>query len=324
MVSPKEELIHPRMPGARDGMLDERGAALDRREDALRQRETALRERERLAGKWADSALVRQEEQNDLRGPDRRRQLLATQTIAQLRGQVVSLEQQVIGLRQALAAVERSPEDGETNELVEANAALVLSALHAEEVAESAMSELAGLIGTTQRDVLTGTPNRALMLDRLESAIALSCRRGTRGALFFLDLDGFKQINDTLGHAVGDTVLCLVTRRLASVIRDSDTVSRHGGDEFLVLLSEISHPTDAALIAAKMLQALGEPGPESMPTLSASVGIAIFPEDGQEAEVLISKADAAMYGSKKMGRGRFAFYSDSDDVRLLGGINDAG
>ena len=171
------------------------------------------------------------------------------------------------------------------------------------------MGELEELTNTSQRDVLTGTPNRALMLDRLESAIALARRRGTRAALFFVDVDRFKQINDTLGHAVGDTVLRLVTRRLESVIRDSDTVSRHGGDEFLVLLAEVSSPNDAALIAAKMLLAIAARGPEPLPALSASVGIAIYPEDGQEAALLIANADAAMYRSKKRGRGGFSFHS---------------
>ncbi len=243
--------------------------------------------------------------------PDSRQQgAAATLTIARLHEQVEILRQEVLGLRRALAAAQGGSVDGITTELVEANGALVLSALHAEEVAESAMGELGELTMTSQRDVLTGTPNRALMLDRLESAIALARRRGTRAALLFVDLDRFKQINDTLGHAVGDTVLRLVTRRLESVIRDSDTVSRHGGDEFLVLLAEISHPTDAALIAAKMLLAVAEPGPEPLPALSASVGIAIYPEDGQEAAVLIANADAAMYRSKKQGRGGFAFHSD--------------
>ena len=246
-----------------------------------------------------------------MRDPDSQRQVAAaTQTIAHLREQIEALREQVIGLRQALAAAEGRSVDRQTTELVEANGALLLSALHSEEVAESEMGELEELTRTGQRDVLTGTPNRALMLDRLESAIALSRRRGTRAALLFVDLDRFKQINDTLGHAVGDTVLRLVTRRLESVIRDSDTVSRHGGDEFLVLLAEISHPIDAALIAAKMLLAVGEPGPEPLPALSASVGIAIYPEDGQEAAELIANADAAMYRSKERGRGGFAFHND--------------
>lgn len=243
--------------------------------------------------------------------PDSRQQVAAaTLTIARLHEQVEILRQENLALRRSLAAAHEGSVDGITTELVEANGALVLSALHAEEVAESAMGELGELTMTSQRDVLTGTPNRALMLDRLESAIALSRRRGTRAALLFVDLDRFKQINDTLGHAVGDSVLLLVTRRLESVIRDSDTVSRHGGDEFLVLLSEVSHPTDAALIAAKMLLAVGKPGPEPLPALSASIGIAIYPEDGHEAAVLIANADAAMYRSKKQGRGGFAFHSD--------------
>ena len=243
--------------------------------------------------------------------PDSPQQVAAaTLTIARLQEQVETLRQEVLGLRRALAAAQGRSVDGKSTELVEANEALVLTALHAEEVAESARGELQELTTTSQRDVLTGTPNRALMLDRLESAIALSRRRGTRAALLFVDLDRFKQINDTLGHAVGDTVLRLVARRLESVIRNSDTVSRHGGDEFLVLLAEVSHPTDAALIAAKMLLAVAEPGPEPLPVLSASVGIAIYPEDGQEAAMLIANADAAMYRSKKRGPGGFAFHSD--------------
>jgi diguanylate cyclase (GGDEF)-like protein len=267
----------------------------------------------------AQAAQATQATQSEPREAEGQRHLIAAQTIAHLRGQVDALRQQVLGLIQALAAAERPSDDGQTNGLVEANGALVLSALHADEVAESAVGDLVELMSTVQRDVLTGTPNRALMLDRLESAMALSRRRGTRGALLFVDLDGFKQINDTLGHAVGDTVLCLVARRLEAVVRDSDTVSRHGGDEFMVLLSEISHPADAALIATKMLQALGEAGPGALPAMSASVGIAIFPEDAQEAELLITHADTAMYKSKKGGRARFAFYNDVDGRRLSSG-----
>jgi len=246
--------------------------------------------------------------------PDsQRHEALADQTIAQLRAEVETLRGQLAVLRHALAAAEAPWVDGEATALVEANGALVLSALHAAEVAESAMGELGELTKTSQRDVLTGTPNRALMLDRLEHAIAMARRRGTRVALLFVDLDRFKQINDTLGHAIGDEVLCLVTRRLESVIRESDTVSRHGGDEFLVLLAEVTHATDAALIAAKMLLAVGEPGPDSLPTVSASVGIAIYPEDGQEPAVLIANADAAMYRSKGQRRGGFAFHADPAD-----------
>lgn len=245
-----------------------------------------------------------------------RHQATASKTIARLQQQVEHLQQQVVVLRQALKAAEQVASHETTIALIDANAELLISALHAEEVAESAMSELDEITRTSQLDALTGTPNRAMMRDRLDSTIALSRRHETRAALLFLDLDGFKQINDTQGHAVGDTVLCMVTRSLESVIRDSDTVSRHGGDEFLVLLAEISQPADAALIAAKILDAVGKCCSDILLTLSGSVGIAIYPEDDQEAAVLIVNADAAMYRSKKRGRGGFAFFSESGDGPL--------
>jgi len=240
----------------------------------------------------------------------RRQEPAADQVIAQLREEVKTLRGQLVELSQAVAAAQAPLFGGPSTALVEANGALVLSALHAAEVAESAMGELQELTRSGQHDVLTGTPNRALMLDRMEHAIALARRRGTRVALLFVDLDGFKQINDTLGHAIGDAVLHRVARRLESVIRDSDTVSRHGGDEFLVLLAEVGHATDAALIADKMLLAVAEPAIDCLPALSASVGIAIYPEDGQEAADLIANADAAMYRVKGRGRGGFAFHVD--------------
>ncbi len=205
-----------------------------------------------------------------------------------------------------LTASRRDSADAQTTALVEANGALVISALHAETVAESAMGELYEVTRVSQLDVLTGTPNRMLMLDRLRSAIALSRRRGTCAALLFVDLDRFKQINDKLGHAVGDEVLRLVAARLKSSVRDSDTVSRHGGDEFLILLPEIAHPSDATAIAAKVLRAVSQPSPPPLPAISASIGIAICPDDGVEPEILIANADTAMYRAKELGGGGFA------------------
>lgn len=153
----------------------------------------------------------------------------------------------------------RAGAGGHATVLQEANEQLVLAALHAETIAEEAVSHLDKLARSSQHDALTDTPNRALMLDRLENAIALARRHRTRIAVLFLDLDEFKQINDTLGHAAGDAVVQLVARRLESVVRHSDTVSRHGGDEFLVLMAEISQPSDAALISEKILAALAAP-----------------------------------------------------------------
>jgi len=153
------------------------------------------------------------------------------------------------------------------------------------------------------------------MLDRLHNAIALAQRHATRVGVLFVDLDGFKQINDTLGHAAGDQVLQLVTQRLQGVVRDSDTVSRHSGDEFLVLLSDISSVADAAAVARKMLASLAAPaevGPHVL-RLSASIGIAVYPEDGNDPSTLIRHADAAMYRSKRHGPGAFECHAGPAD-----------
>ena len=188
--------------------------------------------------------------------------------------------------------------------------------LRAGTAAETAASEFDQLTHFSQRDALTGTPNRALMLDRLEAAIALARRRSSLLAVLFLDLDGFKQINDSLGHAVGDDVLRFVARRLGSVLRDSDTVSRHSGDEFVVLLLDVAHASDAELTAKKLLEAVAEPSSFGEQTLhlSASVGIAVFPCDGDDAVSLINLADAAMYQAKRRGRGGLASHSPSEDL----------
>lgn len=228
----------------------------------------------------------------------------ATRALALGEEQAKELRAQIAAL--TLRVAQHDSDAAQATALVEANGALVISALQAEETAESAMGELDEFTRVSQRDVLTGTPNRVLMLDRLKSAIALSRRRSTRAAVFFVDLDQFKSINDTLGHAVGDDVLRLVAARLQLSVRDSDTVSRHGGDEFLVLLPEIAHWADAALIAEKMLVAMKLPGPTPLPGISISIGIAICPDDGVEPEILIANADAAMYFAKQLGGGRFA------------------
>ncbi|WP_290652536.1 GGDEF domain-containing protein [Aquisalimonas sp.] len=192
-------------------------------------------------------------------------------------------------------------------DLLEVNEHLLLTALQAQMMAEEALQSMGALAQASQRDALTGTPNRALLLDRLESAMAMARRHNTRLALVFIDIDRFKAINDTLGHGVGDEVLKHVARRLQSTVRESDTVSRYGGDEFLVLLTKISQAADAALIAEKMLSALAETaianGHELQ--LTASLGITVFPDDGEDTATLIYRADAAMYRAKRLGGGRF-------------------
>jgi len=166
------------------------------------------------------------------------------------------------------------------------------------------------MLHLAEHDALTDLPNRLLLNDRLARSIALSRRYGRRLAVLFLDCDRFKHINDTLGHAIGDQVLRSVSKRLATCVRESDTVSRHGGDEFLILLSEVDQPEDAGAIGEKIVASIAEPhfiaGHELV--LTASVGIALYPEDGQDAQSLIMRADTAMYHAKNTGRNRVGFY----------------
>lgn len=238
--------------------------------------------------------------------PSSARVQAAQQRIDALRNEEEALRRAIAELRRDLEQARQVNEGMLAMQLLEANEHLVVAALEAQAEAETAAGELDALLRASQRDVLCDVPNRALMLDRMESALSLARRHGTLLAVLFLDLDHFKLINDHLGHAVGDDVLRHVARRLQSVVRDSDTVSRHGGDEFLILLSEIAHPDDAHLIATKVLLTLGEPCRIGMHTLklSASIGMALYPGDGEDAATLIARADAAMYRAKSAGSGR--------------------
>jgi diguanylate cyclase (GGDEF)-like protein len=204
-------------------------------------------------------------------------------------------------------------------ELVEANEQLVLAALRAHADAEAAAAALQQLSRSAGIDALTELPNRMLLLDRLAQAIVSAQRQSTRFALLFLDLDNFKQINDTLGHAVGDQALKVAARRLASAIRASDTVSRHGGDEFLILLSTVSQASDAVLIARKIAAELGAPtrvGSHVL-RLTASIGISLYPDDGDDADTLIVRADAAMYRAKRGSPSGFRFHGELPNERTL-------
>ncbi|MEX2523414.1 MAG: diguanylate cyclase [Gammaproteobacteria bacterium] len=168
-------------------------------------------------------------------------------------------------------------------------------------------------------DFLTDLPNRILFRDRIANMIALARRRNKQFALLFLDIDGFKDINDSMGHPAGDNVLQSVAQRLTACVRGSDTVSRHGGDEFVVLLSELEHAKDAALIAGKMLQALAAPfiiGGSKL-QITVSIGISIYPADGHDAETLIRCADTAMYLAKDKGRNNHQFFIGDNNARIV-------
>lgn len=234
----------------------------------------------------------------------------AAATLAQLQRQIAEARVELDRLRNDLATVRSDFDATHAAQLLEANEQLVLASLTAQAATASAQADLDELSRVAQRDGLTGLSTRALMLDRLDNALSLAERHGSRIAVMFVDLDDFKHINDTLGHAVGDAVLQWVARQLASAVRDSDTVSRYGGDEFLILLTELAHPADAHAIALKMQAAIHRPCDASTPalSLSASVGIALYPEHGTDATTLVHHADAAMYAAKRRGRGGVAFH----------------
>jgi diguanylate cyclase (GGDEF)-like protein/PAS domain S-box-containing protein len=162
-----------------------------------------------------------------------------------------------------------------------------------------------------QHDSLTDLPNRVLLNDRLVEAIALSLRYHRKLALLFLDLDDFKHINDSLGHVIGDQLLKSVSRRLFTCVRSSDTVSRYGGDEFVILLWEIGHADDAAALAGKILLALREPHHIKQHELhvTGSIGIVTYPDDGEDEQTLLKKADVAMYNAKVIGGDNYQFFS---------------
>ncbi len=160
-------------------------------------------------------------------------------------------------------------------------------------------------------DGLTDLPNRSLFFDRLGHTLAVARRNGHLAALLFLDLDGFKQVNDSYGHDVGDELLKEVSGRITDTVRASDTVARMGGDEFTVILTKVQLPADPGIVAEKILTELGRPfvlqGHECR--ISASIGISGYPEDGDQEDVLLKKADTAMYRVKESGKRGYQFFS---------------
>jgi diguanylate cyclase (GGDEF)-like protein/PAS domain S-box-containing protein len=172
-----------------------------------------------------------------------------------------------------------------------------------------------------QHDFLTELPNRMLLNDRLTQAIASAHRHDTSLAVLFLDVDHFKDINDSLGHAIGDQLLKSIAGRLLACVRSSDTVSRQGGDEFVILLPEVAHAEDAAFTADKILAAVSRPhriGHQDL-HVTVSVGIGVYPDDGADAETLLKNADLALFHVKAHGRSNHQFFEPDMNVRARAG-----
>ena len=182
---------------------------------------------------------------------------------------------------------------------------VVFSDTTAMRMAEQRLTHLA------HHDGLTGLPNRLLFNDRLDQALERARRDKAHCALLFIDLDGFKLINDTLGHSMGDQLLGCIAGRLKENVRASDTAARLSGDEFVVIAEHIAHPENAALLADKLLKILAMPVllDAAQVAVSASIGIAVYPEDGEDRDALLKAADVAMYSAKTRGRNRSCFYT---------------
>lgn len=162
-------------------------------------------------------------------------------------------------------------------------------------------------------DSLTDLPNRTLMLDRLEQAMKKARRDNTGVMLMFLDLDHFKEVNDSMGHLAGDLLLRKTAKRIVSCLRDTDTAARIGGDEFAIILADAFQRETAEAIAGKLLKALAKPFEldSQQASISASIGITVYPQDGEEAESLLRNADHAMYAAKKTGRNAFRIFANN-------------
>jgi len=253
---------------------------------------------------------------------DNKAAVLSREKLATAREDAVALREGTVTTREReirAAETTQGTSDDHINMLRQANAHLVTATIEAHKLAEQVQMAKDQLDHLAHHDVLTDLPNRMLLQDRLGQAVGLARRQGRQLAVMFLDLDRFKHINDSLGHAVGDQLLQSVAQRLVSCVRHSDTISRQGGDEFVLLLPYIEHADDAALSAQKILAALAPPHRIDRHDLhiSVSIGISIYPDDGQDAETLIKSADTAMYHAKENGRNNYSFFEQSMNARVV-------
>ncbi len=206
-------------------------------------------------------------------------------------------------LRRAQHTLEQRVE-ARTAELARANAGLQA------EIGERRLADQR-VVHMAHHDALTGLPNRTLLADRVGQAIARAHRRGGKLAVLFLDLDRFKNVNDSLGHAIGDLLLTAVAARIQTCLREEDTAARLGGDEFIISLPDVADAAEAASVASRILAELARPFTIGEHQLHAdgSIGIALYPRDGNTAETLLRNADTAMYHAKESGRANYQFFN---------------
>jgi diguanylate cyclase (GGDEF)-like protein len=247
---------------------------------------------------------------------ERETAVLAREQAADRRQEAADLRDKVANRREETGKAATLRRANTETHLLEANQNLVVAAVHSQTMVEAAEHATLQMSFKAERDFLTGLPNRALLTDRLAQAIAFAIRHGKRLAVLYVDLDNFKDVNDSFGHSVGDQLLQSAAKRLEQCIRHSDTVSRQGGDEFVVLLSEVESAQDAACVSEKLIKAMAEPhlfgGHELKVTLS--IGISLFPDDAGDAETLLTNADTAMYHAKRVGRNNYKCFTPEMSV----------
>jgi len=305
LATAREDAAHVRENAAdlREQTATSREEAAHRRESKAASREAAAHRREGNASSREDAAHLREGEAS------------SREDAAQLReGKASSRERRI-----HVAETMRAASDDHVTMLQQANAHLVIATIEAQKLAEQVQMAKDQLDHLAHHDALTDLPNRMLLQDRLKQAIELARRQGRQLAVMFMDLDRFKHINDSLGHPVGDQLLQSVAQRLLACVRHSDTISRQGGDEFVLLLSFIEHAEDAALSAQKMLASISQPhhieGHELH--INVSIGISVYPDDGRDAETLIKSADTAMYHAKESGRNNYKFFEQGMNDRAV-------
>jgi diguanylate cyclase (GGDEF)-like protein len=232
--------------------------------------------------------------------------------LAALLAQTAEARAELASVRADLAHAHELLSRHRMHQLLEVNEQLVLDALRSRDTAESTAQLVTELTRSSEIDALTNLPNRLLLMDRFSQGLTHAKRHDGRLALLFVDLDGFKQINDLLGHQVGDEVLRAVGQCLVGCVRQIDTVCRQGGDEFVVLLPEITGAADAGLVAQKLMDALAQltHAGDVAVSVAASIGISVYPDDAEHIEQLVDCADQAMYRSKRQGGQRFSFFSE--------------
>lgn len=287
------------------------------REKAVTKNEAAIASREKVATAREDAAQVREgiaDQRDDT--------VLLREGVAQVRENESQLREESLTLREReLHSMQPTLDvaQDQIQMLQHANGQLVTATLDAQKMTEEIEQSKVQLEHLAHHDVLTGLPNRLLLQDRLGQAIEVARRQCRQLAVMYMDLDRFKYINDSLGHAVGDQLLRSVAQRLVACVRQSDTVSRQGGDEFVLLLPLIEHAEDAALSAQKILESLAQAHHIEGQDLhiSVSIGISIYPADAQDAESLLKSADTAMYHAKESGRNTFKFFEQDMNSRAV-------